>query len=349
MKSLLIIDGSSLLTTSFFGNMPMAYKMAKTEAEYEKAKEKLLKIDGVYTNGVFAMMRTLLKIIRNQRPSHVAVAWDLSRNTFRRKLYPGYKANRPETRPELKSQFPLAQEVLKEMGIPQFVLDEYEADDIIGTFATNFKEKIPVNILTKDQDALQLVDERVRLWYITSKSEEMYKEVGLNIKDFHLPDGVFEFTPMYVEEFYGLRPEQIVDKKALEGDTSDNIPGVKGVGEKSVVPLLQEFGTVERIYEYLENTADADVKVMMKSLGIKQNPSAKLMKTSDDELVGKEAALLSKKLATIVKNIDEKEISGTTLDDLVLCINEEGKRKIFEQLAFKSLLDNSDSELKETA
>ncbi|WPS85324.1 5'-3' exonuclease H3TH domain-containing protein (plasmid) [Brevibacillus halotolerans] len=347
MKSLLLIDGSSLLTTSFFGNSPMAYKTAKTEAEYEIAKEKLLQIDGVYTNGVFAMMRTFLKIIRNQRPSHIAVAWDLNRNTFRRKLYPEYKANRGETRPELKSQFPLAQEVLKEMGIPQFVLDGYEADDIIGTFATNFKDEIPVYIMTKDQDALQLVDERIRLWYITSKSDEMYKEVGLNRKDFHLPDGVFEFTPMYVEEFYSLRPEQIVDKKALEGDKSDNIPGVKSVGEKSVVPLLQEFGTVEGIYEYLENTAEAEVKLMMKSLGIKQNPSKKLLKTSDDELVGKEAAFISKRLATIVKNIEE--LQDTTLNQLELSINESGQRKIFDKLAFKSLLDNADGELKETA
>lgn len=347
MKSLLLIDGSSLLTTSFFGNVPMPYKMAKTEEDYAKALPKLLQKDGVFTNGVYGMMKTLLKIIRNQKPTHVAIAWDLSRNTFRRELYPEYKANRSETRPELKMQFPLAQEVLKEMGIPQFVLDRYEADDIIGTLSHKFSEEMPVFIYTKDQDALQLVNERVRLWLITTKAEEMYKGLGLKAKELNVPDGAFEFTPMYVKEFYGLDPIQIIDKKAIEGDTSDNIPGIKGVGEKSVVPLLQEFGTVEGIYDFIETNSEADIKAMLKSLGIAKSPVKKLLEESDTQLVGKASALLSKKLATIVKNIEE--VQSVSLEDLQLSIDEVGQRRAFERLAFKSLLENKEEAEEKTA
>lgn len=368
MKSLLLVDGSSLLSKSFFGNTPPAYKFAKTEEDYEKALPKLLQKDGQYTNGVFQMMRTLLKIIKHQKNTHIVVAWDMGRSaTFRRKLYPDYKGTRGETRPELKSQFPLAQRVLKEMGIAQFGYSEYEADDIIGTFSKKFKDELPVYILSGDQDSLQLVNERVRLWYMTSKAEAMYEEVGLDVKQFNIPDNTFEMTPLYVEHFYGLQPIQIIDKKAIEGDPSDNIPGIKGVGEKSVVPLLQEFGTVEGIYDFFEGATDAEIKDMMKALGVKKSPFKPMMEVSDEKLVGKEAVKMSKKLATIMLEIEElidlsedpkseddtepviRKVSEINVDDIRLQINEVGQRKVFEELSFKSLLEVTDTDLDETA
>lgn len=338
MKSLLLVDGSSLLTTNFFGTVPMEYMKAKTDEDLEKARKKIMQVNGVYTNGVYGMMKALLKIIQSQNPSHVVVAWDLNRNTFRRELYPEYKANRGDTKPELKSQFPLAQEVLKEMGISQFVFEGFEADDIIGTLAKKFEGELPVYVLTKDQDALQLVNERTRLWYMTSKASDMYKDLGIDLKDFKLPDGVFEFTPLYVEHFYGVTPLQIIDRKAIEGDTSDNIPGVKGVGEKSVIPLIQEFGSVEGIYDYIETNSEADIKAMLKELGIAKSPVKKLLEESDTELVGKKAAELSKKLATIHRDMDV--LQDTELEKCELHIDEVGQRRVFERLAFKSLLDS---------
>jgi 5'-3' exonuclease len=334
---LLCVDGSSLLSTSFYGNVPNEYLRAKTDAEREEALKKVLQTkDGQYTNGVFTMMKTLEKIISKQKPTHLVVAWDLNRNTFRRSLYSEYKAQRAETRPELKSQFGLAQEVLRAMNIKQYIIDGYEADDIIGTFAKKFKEQIPVYIYTKDQDALQLVEERVRLWLITSKAKEMYDELGIDVKSLNIPDNVFEYTPLYVKEFYGIEPQQIVDLKALIGDSSDNIPGVKGVGEKTVVPLLQEFKTVEGIYEYIENTPEKEIKAFFKELGITRSPLSYLMKTSDTELVGKASALLSKQLATIC--CDVPDLQDVLLEELHLQIDMEGRKKIYEKLEFKSLL-----------
>ena len=345
MRRLLLIDGSSLLTTSFYGNVPREYYGAKTEADRKKALGKLMQTStGEYTNGVYTFCRTLLKILEKQKPSHLAVAWDVSRETFRRKLYPEYKGHREETKPELSSQFKLTQDVLEAMNVRQFMLEEYEADDIIGTIAKQFEKEIPVYIYTRDQDALQLVSEYTRLWLVTNKADAMTKEAfaGLDkkiINKFNLPDNVFEFTPLWVEEFYGLTPLQLIDKKALEGDKTDNIPGVKGVGEKSATPLIKEFGSIENLYEHIEGLSKKEEKEMrefMKELGIKRPPLANLLKESEDELCGKKAAFLSKQLATIDTNINELE--GMELEELKLKLNKEGMKEIFEELEFKSLL-----------
>jgi DNA polymerase-1 len=337
MKSLLLVDGSSLLTTNFYGTVPTEYMKAKTEEELEQARNKIMQVNGIYTNGVYGMMKALLKILDTQKPSHVVVAWDLNRNTFRREFYPEYKANRSDTKPELKSQFSLAQEVLREMGIAQFVLEGYEADDIIGTLCKKFETELPVHILTKDQDALQLVSDKTRLWYMTSKANDMYKELGVDMNDFNIPDNTFEFTPLYVEHFYGVTPLQIIDRKAIEGDTSDNIPGVKGVGAKSVIPLIQEFGSVEGIYDFIENHAELEIKILLKELGIVKSPLKKLLERSDTELVGKKAAEMSKKLATI--HCDIEVLQNTTKDAFELRIDEVAQKRVFERLSFNSLLD----------
>lgn len=341
MRRLILIDGSSLLSTSFYGNMPNAYRRAKTDEERKRALDKVLKTaDGQFTNGVFTMMKLLENLITKQQPSHLVVAWDLSRaTTLRRSMYPEYKAHRSETRPELKSQFILAQKVLEKMNIPQFVVDGYEADDIIGTLSKKFNPEIPVFIWTKDQDAIQLVDEKTRLWLITSKAKEMYKGLDIDTKQFLVPDNAFEYTPLYVQEFYGVEPKQMIDLKGLCGDSSDNIPGCPGIGEKSALPLLREFRSIEELYNYIEGTSEKEVKSFFKELGIVRSPYSYLTKTSDTELVGKKAALLSKELATIQCSIES--LQHLILNDLRVDINLEGRQHMYIKLEFNSLLNDT--------
>jgi DNA polymerase-1 len=210
-KHLLLVDGSSLLSCSFFGSLPNEYRFARTDGEKDKYMDKLRKSPGgEFTNGVFTMLSSMLKVIGNQKPTHMAVAWDLTREyTFRNKLFADYKGHRKSFRQELSSQFALAQKVLNEMGIAQFVFKEYEADDIIGTLARKHEDDARVTIWTKDQDALQLVDEIVRVWLITSKYSDMYGELGIDVKQLDIPKGVFEYTPFYVKYFMGSLPSRL--------------------------------------------------------------------------------------------------------------------------------------------
>lgn len=339
MKDMLIlIDGSSLLSTSFYGNLPFEYMK-------NGDNRKLLRTsDGTFTNGVFTMTKKILSIIEEQSPKKLVVAWDLGRNgTFRKILHQPYKAHRKETPAELKEQFKTMQKLLSDMNIPQYMFEKYEADDIIGTLC-KFENVIPTYILTKDQDALQLISDNTRVWLMTDKAKDMYKERNINIKELNIPDNVFEYTPLTFEEVYGLKPIQIIDKKAIEGDKSDNIPGVSGVGEKTVVPLISEFGTVENLYEHIENMSkeeENDFKALLKDLGISRSPLANLLKKPEKngDLVGKDAAMLSKKLATIVRDIEE--LQDVTLEDLELKLNYEKMYESFKLLEFKSLLEDS--------
>lgn len=332
-KKLLLIDGSSMLVTSFFGNVtPDYYKTGNTS--------KLMKTsDGRFTNGVYTMSKILLNIIKKIKPTHMAIAWDVNREDLHRKTkYDGYKAHRPETKEELGSQFGLMQELLREMNIPQFRVRGHEADDIIGTFSRKFEKEIPTYIMTKDQDALQLITENTRVWLVTSKAKDMYLERGLDIKTLQLPDGVFEYTPLTFEEEYGISPIQMIDKKALEGDSSDNIPGVKGVGPAAVVPLLKEYGSIEAIYEAIETIPEKELKTFFKEeLGISRSPIANLTKESETELTGKKAAFLSKELATI--KTDMEEYKDLNLSELELQFDKEKAKKKFEELEFKSLVE----------
>lgn len=337
--TLILIDGSSLLSTSFYGNLPFEY-MSNGD------NRKLLRTsDGTFTNGVFTMTKKILSIIEEQSPKYFAIAWDLGRNgTFRRIMYPLYKSNRKETPAELKEQFQTMQNLLRDMNIPQYMFKKYEADDILGSLVHKFEDTLSTFVLTKDQDALQLISENTRVWLMTDKAKDMYKERKINIKEFNIPDNVFEYTVLTFEEVYGLKPIQIIDKKALEGDKSDNIPGIKGLGEKSVSPLLQEFGTVENIYKNIENMSkeeEIEFKDLLKRLGISRSPLANLLKKpeKDDDLVGKDAAMLSKKLATIVRDIEE--LQDVTLEDLELKLNYEKMYASFKLLEFKSLLEDS--------
>ena len=283
-KKLVIIDGSSLLSTSFYGTAK-DLMFAKTEEQKEQAYKKLMQTkDGVYTNGVYGFMKTLNKIIDNQKPSHLAVVFDLSRETtFRKQMYSEYKGTRKKTPSPLSQQFKLMQEVLEYIGIPVFKSLEFEADDYAGSLARRFEDEIPVYCHTKDNDYLQLVSHNTRIWIVTSKNEEMFEQVGLDKKEFNLPDGVFEYSLTSFSELQGLNsPAEFIDAKALMGDKSDNIPGVYGVGDKVVIPLIKEYSSIENLYNEIENLTAKEEKELKKffkeSLGISRSPIANLLK-----------------------------------------------------------------------
>ena len=235
-KRLVIIDGSSLLSTSFYGTAG-AYLMARTEEDKAKAMEKLLKTsDGRYTNGVYTFMKTLLNIVNNQKPSHLAVVWDISRNTFRQNIAGvegSYKGHRKETPDPLKEQFKTTQELLEGI-VPQFKSgfdDEfiYEADDFAGSLVRKFEGEIPCYCYTKDMDYLQIASEVCRIWIVTSKADELFNKHNIDPKDFNLPQGVFEYSLTSFTDEIGLNhPLEFIDAKAIMGDTSDNIPGING-------------------------------------------------------------------------------------------------------------------------
>jgi DNA polymerase-1 len=229
------------------------------------------------------------------------VAWDLPKPTFRHEKYVGYKAQRPKADAEMVEQIPLVKEVIETMGIVQLAEEGYEADDIIGTLSTLSSDENEVVILTGDQDTMQLVNDRVRI---------LTPAKGANPPVLYGPDEVWNK--------YGVKPEQIVDYKALIGDPSDNIPGVAGIGPKGAANLLKMFGSLERIYQ--------DIKEVQTHFG---ELTAK--KLSD----GKDSAFLSQDLSRIVcdmgLNVSMEEM------ECKIYATEEVKSK-FEELGFKSLV-----------
>lgn len=285
-KELLIIDGSSLLSTCFYATA-REFLMAKTPEDKEKAATRLLQTStGVYTNGVYTFMKTLLNMIEKQNPSHMAVVWDVSRATFRQDISSDYKGNRKSTPKPLKEQFITTQNLLKDI-LPQFMssIDDevkYEADDFAGSLAKKFESSIPVILYTKDVDYLQLVSENTRVWLGTSKSDELYKDLGIDIHEFNIPSGTFEYTLSTIKEVEKLEPYQIIEYKALSGDSADNIPGVKGIGDKASIPLLNEYGSIDNIYDTIENLDKKEEKELKKffkeELGISRSPIATLLK-----------------------------------------------------------------------
>lgn len=338
---LLIIDGSSLLSTQFFGNLPKEIMFAKTTEEKEKYFPKIMQTStGIYTNAVYGFLRALLKIMKEQKPTYLAVTWDISRNTFRREIYPDYKGNRGETLEPLKDQFKLCQQVLDEMGVVQFMDERYEADDFSGTLCQMFEEEVPIRVMTKDNDYLQLITERTNLWLIHStakKTDELYEKYGLSKKEVNAPDRTFVFTPELVEKEFGILPSSVPSLKGIQGDSSDNIKGVPGVGEATAVALIKEYKTVEHLYEVLNQLDEAgkkEINEYWKTLGIKRSPINALLKISDTELVGEKAAMLSKTLATIKKDIELKDLN---LEQLRIQINTEKAQKCFNELEFKTL------------
>ena len=211
----LIVDGNSLLHRAFHA-LP------------------LMDANGVYTNAIHGFLSMVLKVVREERIQYLAVAFDVHGPTFRHEVYPEYKAGRAPTAPELVQQFDTLRQLLKEMGIQFYGIQGWEADDLLGTLSRLGAEAgaTPI-LLTGDRDALQLVGHGTEL---------MFTRKGIS--------ETLRFTPGLVYEQYGITPEQVTDWKGLAGDSSDNIPGVPGVGDKTAVKLLQQYGTLENVLEH---------------------------------------------------------------------------------------------------
>jgi DNA polymerase-1 len=260
---------------------------------------------GMQLNAVYGFAATLLHIVRTLDPEYLAVCFDEKGPTFRDADYAEYKAHRPPTPDELKSQFPLCRQLVDEFGIPLFALAGYEADDLIGTLAEQAKTLgTPTLIVTGDHDSYQLVDDYVKIYNVSR---------GIQKAEIVDADSV--------RARYGFGPEHIVDYKALRGDTSDNIPGVPGIGEVTAKKLITQFGTVEALYEALEIDFETPVA------GVPEKLRVKLLEHMDK-------AFLSKKLATIERHAP---ISLDLAACRIKAYNEDGARALFKEWNFRSL------------
>ncbi|HZG83771.1 5'-3' exonuclease [Paenibacillus sp.] len=225
-NSLLLVDGMAVLFRAYFASAYGGY-VRKTKS-------------GVPVNAIHGFVRYLFDAVRTYEPTHVAVCWDMSSRTFRTERYAAYKGNRPEAPDDLIPQFDLVKEVVEAMDVPNVGVLGYEADDCIGTIARKYGEEMDVLILTGDHDLLQLVTERVKV--------VMLKKGFGNY-------AVYDEALLYEEK--QLKPAQVIDLKGLIGDSSDNYPGVKGIGEKTATKLLAEYGTIEGILENLESLSSS--------------------------------------------------------------------------------------------
>ncbi|OAO23677.1 DNA polymerase I [Staphylococcus epidermidis] len=288
MNKLVLIDGNSLSFRAFYA-LPLLSNHA-----------------GIHTNAVYGFAMLLEKIIKEEKPNHFLVAFDAGKTTFRHSKYSEYKGGRQKTPPELSEQFPYIRQLLDAYHIKRYELDNYEADDIIGTLSRQADEEgFETIIITGDRDLTQLATDNVTIYY-TKK--------GVTDVD--------HYTPKFIAEKYnGLVPKQIIDMKGLMGDTSDNIPGVAGVGEKTAIKLLNQFESVEGVYEHIEEVTAKKLK-------------EKIINSKDD-------ALMSKDLATI--NVHSPiEVS---LEDTKLNLQDDTTEKIelFKKLEFKQLLADIDT------
>ncbi len=245
----LVIDGNSIVNRAFYG-----IKLLTTK-------------DGQFTNGIYGFLNILIRLREECDPDHVAVAFDLRAPTFRHKLYDGYKAGRKGMPPELASQMPLLKELLTDLGYKIVSEEGYEADDILGTLCATCKDGDRCFLATGDRDALQLVSDRTTVLLAATK---MGKAVTT------------PYDPETLKAEYGLTPDQMIELKAIMGDTSDRIPGVAGIGQKGATDLVQRFGSIDYIYEHLD---ELDVKN-----GVREKLRA-----------GKDSAFLSRTLGTICR------------------------------------------------
>lgn len=340
----IIIDGSSMLSTNYYGTLPREMLFAKTEEEKEKLYPKIMQSpDGKYTNGVFTSLKQILTMIKHQQPEGIVVVLDRSRNTFRRELYADYKGQRGSTPAPLKEQFDTFAEVLSEIGIPVYSSDRYEADDLAGAIAKKLENADKQCVLISgDKDYYQLVSEKTSLWrIIPSTAKEKYEKVyGINFDTYtdehNLPIGIFETKygdgVLAEGEVVDLNPEQFVDYLAVVGDKSDNIPGVDRVGPKTIIPLLKEYGSLRNIYSVIHyaesNGKTKDLASEWKTkLGIKVSPINAFLKNEEN-------ARLSQKLAKIETNIDE--IPGN-VNTYALNVNRVGLENAIDRYAMDSL------------
>lgn len=284
--NVLVVDGNSILNRAFYGIRLLTTK------------------DGRFTNGIYGFMNIFLKLIEETRPQAVAVAFDLHAPTFRHTMYEGYKAGRKGMPPELASQMPVLKELLTALGYKILEKEGFEADDILGTVSEICGSDDMCYLATGDRDSFQLVRENVTVLLPRTK-------MGTTVTD--------RYTPEKIMEEYGVTPIQMIDIKALQGDSSDNIPGVAGVGQKTAGELIKNFGSVQYIYDNLD------------ALPIKDNLRAKLQN-------GRESAFLSYTLGKIVK-----DVPIGTLDDLIPTESETERVKyILSDLEMFKILDKLD-------
>lgn len=220
-KKILLIDGMALLFRHFFAT--------------SLHKQFMRNSSGTPTNGVQGFVRHVFTAINEIQPTHVAVCWDMGKSTFRNDMFDGYKQNRPAPPDELIPQFDYVKEVSNQFGFVNIGVQNFEADDVIGTLAEAYSEQNQVYIVTGDRDILQCINPNVEIW-LTKKGFNIYNRYTLN----------------RFQSEYGLNPSQLVDVKAFMGDTADGYPGVKGIGEKTAIKLIQNHGSVESVIATLE-------------------------------------------------------------------------------------------------
>ncbi|NYV64360.1 DNA polymerase I [Bacillus sp. Gen3] len=284
-KKLILIDGNSIAYRAFFA-LPL-----------------LNNDKGIHTNAIYGFTTMLMKILNEEKPSHLLVAFDAGKTTFRHNTFKEYKGTRQKTPPELSEQFPFIRELLDAYGIKRYELENYEADDIIGTLSLQAeKDGFEVKVISGDKDLTQLSSEHTTVC-ITKK--------GIT--------EIEEYTPEHIKEKYGLTPEQIIDMKGLMGDSSDNIPGIPGVGEKTAIKLLKEYETVENLLQSIDQV------------------SGKKLKEKIEEY--QEQAIMSKKLATITR---EAPITISVDETAYENSNDEKLVTLFKELGFNSLIDKLD-------
>lgn len=281
----LVLDGNSILNRAFYGIKMLSNKK------------------GQMTNGIYGFLSTLQKLLSEVSPQAIAVAFDLPKPTFRHKMYDGYKASRKGMPEELASQLPILKEILISMGYKLITCEGYEADDILGTFAKYCEDKgYECTLATGDRDCLQLVSDNVFVRIAKTK--------------FGKAESVL-YDKEKIKEDYGVTPTQLIDIKALQGDVSDCIPGVKGVGEKTAKSLIEKYESIENIYNNIEN------------LDIKPNLKSKLI--SD-----KEKAYLSYDLGKINKDVP---IEINDSDFIPSEMDTDSLKKIFTELEFFKFMD----------
>ena len=282
---LMILDGNSVINRAFFGVKPLTTR------------------DGLYTHAIYGFLNILEKMEKEEQPDAVCVAFDLHGPTFRHLRYDGYKATRHGMPEELAMQMPVMKDVLRAMNIPIYECQGWEADDVIGTVgkicSNNGWECV---VVTGDRDSLQLIDENVHVKLVISKAGQTSATL---------------YTEEKFKEEYGFEPKRLIDLKALMGDSSDNIPGVKGIGEKTAKNLLMKFGTLDGVYENLD---DSIVKPKMR----------------ENLVTYKENAYLSYELATIVA---EAPIDFEPKDAIIMPYNRPALYELFQKLEFVRLID----------
>ena len=290
MDKLVLVDGNSIMNRAFYGIM--GSRMLTTK-------------DGTYTNAVYGFLAILFKLLEDINPQYLVVAFDLKAPTARHKLYEGYKANRKGMPDELAEQMPIIKEVLRAMNIDIVEMEGYEADDVLGTLSRyGEKQGLEVTILSGDRDTFQLATDNITIRIPHTKGGKTETD---------------EYNREKIIEKYGLEPKQLIDVKGLQGDSSDNIPGVPGVGEKTALSLIQKYGSIENLYDKLEKGED-DLKGKQKEK-IEQN---------------KDLAFLSKTLGTI--NL-EVPITDTLEDFKVEEWDKEKVYDLFKKLNFKRYIE----------